>query len=255
MMKRLALVLVCLVLAAAPARAERLVSVLSNTSVQITSSFAGEVLSFFGSIEADTGSGPASVADGPFHVVIVVEGPLGNRVARRKTNVAGIWINTQQVTFENFPSYYQILASGRLSAITDAATLAINNIDPAAQAQHSAIAGYWTSAVFGDALVRLMTERGHFGVREGGVQFLSNTAYSARLVLPHDIANGPFIARTYVFRNGEIVAEASEGFSVQKIGFERFLSIVAVRQPLLYGIACVVLALFTGWLGGVVFRR
>ena len=195
------------------------------------------------------------LATGPFHAIIVIEGPLTEGVARRKNNVFGIWINTEQVTFESFPSYFHVLASGKLSSITNATTLAVEDIDPAAQARHSTVAGYWDSAVFGQALVRLMTERGHFGIHEGGVRFLSDTAYAARLVLPHDIANGRFVARTYVFRNGELVAQRSEGFAVQKMGFERFIYAAAVGQPLLYGIVCVILALFTGWLGGVIFRR
>lgn len=251
-----ALILAIAILAAAvvPAQSERLVSTLSNTSIQITSSFAGEVLTLFGNIEPDTGA-PETIARGPFNVVIVVEGPLTKRVARRKANVWGMWVNTQQVTFEEFPSFYHILTSGKLAAITDPATLAINDIDLAAQAQHVVGEGYYDSAVFGSALARLMTERGLFGVQEDGVRFLSETAYAARLVLPHDVPNGRFIAKTYVFQNGEIVAERSEGFSVQKTGFERFLFAAAVQQPVLYGLACVILAIFTGWLGGVVFRR
>jgi uncharacterized protein (TIGR02186 family) len=254
MMRALALALALLLAAIAPANAERLVSTLSNTSIQITSSFAGEVLTMFGNVEPNTGE-TDEVLKGPFHVVIVVEGPLADGVARRKRNVGGIWINTEQVTFENFPSYFQVLASGRLNTITNPTTLAVEDIDPASQARHSAVAGYWDSAVFGAALVRLMTERGHFGVSEDAVRFLSNSAYAARIVLPHDIPNGTFVARTYVFRNGGVIAERSEGFTVQKTGFERFLYSAAVGQPFLYGLVGVILAIFTGWLGGVVFRR
>ena len=42
---------------------------------------------------------------------------------------------------------------------------------------------------------------------------------------------------------------------MRKIGFERFLALSAVQQPALYGLICVILALFTGWLGGVIFKR
>jgi len=253
-MIRIAATLLILLATVVAARAERLVSTLSNASVQITSSFAGEVLTLFGNIEPNAGAADEVIV-GPFHVIIVIEGPLADGVARRKRNVFGIWVNTEQVTFEDFPSYFQVLASGRLAAITNATTLAVENIDPAAQARHSTVAGYWDSAVFGQSLVRLMTERGHFGVREDGVRFLSNTAYAARMVLPHDVPNGRFAARTYVFRNGEVIAERSEGFTVQKMGFERFIYSAAVGQPFLYGLVCVILAIFTGWLGGVVFRR
>ena len=58
-----------------------------------------------------------------------------------------------------------------------------------------------------------------------------------------------------MFKDGQIIARKSEGFAVRKIGFERFLALASVQQPLLYGIVCVILALFTGWLGGVLFKR
>jgi uncharacterized protein (TIGR02186 family) len=254
MIRVLLLVLMMLAGSASPALAERLASTLSNISIQISSSFSGEVLTMFGNVEPDAGSTDL-FAQGPFNIVIVVEGPHNDRVARRKTNVFGIWVNTEQVRFRNFPSFYHVLSSGKLETITDPATLTGQNIDFLAQAQHSVEAGFWDSAVFGAALVRLMTEQGYFGLHEDGVRFLSDTAYAARLVLPHDIANGRFVARTYVFRDRQIVAQRSEGFTVQKIGFERFLFSAASQQPILYGLACVLLAVFTGWLGGVVFRR
>ena len=94
--------------------------------------------------------------------------------------------------------------------------------------------------------------RGH---RRTAVNFLSDTFYSARLTLPSNAPPGPYLALTYVFKDGKVIARKSEGFSVSKIGFERFVALAAVQQPLLYGIVCVVLALFTGWLGGVIFKR
>jgi uncharacterized protein (TIGR02186 family) len=238
----------------APAQAEKLVSTLSNQAIQISSSFDGETISVFGSIEPDRAAGQTDAA-GPYQAIIVVEGPLLDRVARQKTNVVGIWLNTDQVTFEHFPSFFHVLASDRLDDITDPITLTIENILPDTQAVESAAAGWYKSAVFGRQLVRLMTERGLFGVHPQAVQFLSDTAYTARLTLPSDIPNGAFVARTYILRDGQIVARGTEGFSVRKSGFERFVGLAAVQQPFLYGLACVFLALGTGWLGGVVFRR
>jgi uncharacterized protein (TIGR02186 family) len=237
-----------------PVRAERLVSTLSNDTVQITSSFSGETLSIFGNIEPDTGSEQPYV-EGPYHVIVVIRGPTVDRVAREKTSVFGIWLNTQQVVFEDFPSYFRVISSGRLGEITDAATLAVEDILPEAQARYSEDAGWWNSVIFGRELVRLMTEKGLYSVNESGINFLSDTVFTARVTLPSDTPPGPYLAQTYVFKDGQIVARRSEGFAVRKIGFERFLGTSAVQYPLLYGVVSVLLALFTGWLGGVVFKR
>lgn len=247
----LTVVAFCLLLV--PAQGARLVSQLSNDTIEITSSYSGERLTFFGSIEPDAGS--TAPVEGPFHVVIAVVGPTQNRVAREKTNNFGIWINTDQVEYESFPSYFHVLSSDRLSDITDVTTLTTNFILPESHTLIADGTDWWKNAVFGRQLVRLMTEQGLFGIQENGVNFLSSNFYSAQLTLPSGAPPGPYIALTYVFKNGEIIARKSEGFAVRKIGFERFLALSAVQYPLLYGIVCVVLALFTGWLGGVIFKR
>jgi uncharacterized protein (TIGR02186 family) len=253
-MIRWLLALLVLITAALPTGAARLVSGVSTETVQITSSFDGERLTFFGLIAPDAGAEQKFV-EGPFHVVVVVLGPTQDRVARKKTNNFGIWLNTEQVEFRGFPSYFHVLSSARLRDITDVNTLTTNFILPEAHAISPNEAGWWQTLTFGRELIRLMSEEGLFGTQETGVRFLSDNFYQAHLTLPSNAPPGPYIAQTYVFKDGEIIARKSDGFAVRKIDFERFLALSATQQPFLYGLACVALALFTGWLGGVLFRR
>jgi len=253
-MKALVLLLVLALLVPGPAQAEKLVATLSNNEVAITSSFVGEKLTLFGNIEPEAGATQRYV-EGPFHIVIVITGPLQTRVARLKRRQLGIWMNSEQMVFKEFPSFYQVLASGQLTDITDEATLARMKLLPEAQTGAAAAPGTAAAARFGGELVRLMTKEGYFGLNEQGVVFRSNTLYLAQVSLPSDATPGPYLARTYLFKNGAVIAEHAEGFSVRKIGFERFVGLAAQQQPLLYGLVAVALALFTGWLGGVVFRR
>ena len=160
------------------------------------------------------------------------------------------------MSFKQFPSFYEVIASGKLDAITDPGFLDAEGILPSAVARAASAEGETPRAQqFGTELVRLMSEEGHFGVQEGSIQFLSPTAYTAKLNLPSDVANGPFLAHTFVLKGKQLVAETSEGFSVRKTGIENFVFVASRTQPLLYGLVCVALALGTGWLAGVVFRR
>jgi uncharacterized protein (TIGR02186 family) len=253
-MRRLLFTLLVLLMGLGPALAERLVTNVSRTEVSITSSFAGEQLTLFGNIEPEVGAALPWV-EGPYHVVIVVTGPLQNRVARKKSNVFGIWLNTQQVLFERFPSFFHVLSDTAQTNITSPLTLAELHMLPEQQARMAARAGWWDAITFGDELVRLMKQAKLFGVNTQGVVFRSNTFYSAQVNLGSDAPPGPYLAHTYLFKGGQLIAERSDRFSVRKIGFERFLGLAAVQQPLLYGVFAVILALFTGWLGGVVFKR
>lgn len=241
-----------LIILAGPAAAERLVSTVANPQVLITSSFDGATLSLFGSIEPDEGGAPA---EGPYNVITIITGPLQDRVTRLKTNRFGIWTNTEDVVFRHFPSFYAVIASGKLDAIASPEVLAEFTVRPEDQARLAAQETGAKAERFSRELVRLMTEDRHFLLREDGVRFLSATAYAINISLPSDVANGPFLVNTLVLKDGQVVAERSEGFSVRKSGFENFVFVMSRQQPLLYGIVCVILALGTGWLAGVVFRR
>lgn len=248
------LLVVALLALAAPGHAEQLVTQVSRPEVAITSSFQGETLTLFGQIQPDPGSSEHLV-EGPYHMIITVTGPLQDRVARKKSNVFGVWLNTAEATFEQFPSFYQVLSDARIADMTDAVTLSQLQIPLASQARHVLGASWWDSLAFGSELVRLMQKKGLFVLNEQGVVFRTNTLFFAQVNLPSDAPPGPYLVHSYLFKDGLLVADKTDGFSVRKIGFERFLGLAARQQPLLYGIVCVALALFTGWLGGAVFRR
>jgi uncharacterized protein (TIGR02186 family) len=249
---RFALALLSLLLAGEAARAEQLVSIVSNPRIAITSSFNGETLSIFGNVEPDEAGGSTG---GPYDVIVTVTGPSVDRIARLKTNTFGIWMNTEQVEFAPFPTFYRVLASNPLSRITDEATLVGNHIRPESQPTLEGPPASPMVARFGTELVRLMTARGLFGVDDEAIRFLSPTAYAGRLELPGDISNGLFITQTFLFKDGRLLAKSADSFIVDKTGFERFIHASARDYPLLYGIVCALLALGTGWLGGVIFRR
>lgn len=255
MIARLGLVVVALLLACpCPALAQKLISALSDAQISITSGFSGHSLTLFGNVEPAIGSSDR-VVTGPFDVVIVISGPVADRVVRRKERRLGIYVNTEEVTFRSFPTFYRVLASRRLSAIADETTLDENGLTPMSITMGSVPAGTSDARQFSEQLIRLMTEADRMGVAENAVRFLTDTFYTARAELPSDVPNGNFLAKTYVFKQGQIVATHAEAFRVRTIGFERFVGDAAHSYPLLYGLATVMVGLFTGWLGGALFRR
>ena len=52
-----------------------------------------------------------------------------------------------------------------------------------------------------------------------------------------------------------MLARADESFSIAKTGFEQFMVTFSREDSFIYGVMCVALALLTGWLAGVIFRR
>ena len=52
-----------------------------------------------------------------------------------------------------------------------------------------------------------------------------------------------------------MIARTPAPFEVYKSGFEQIVTSAARNHGLLYGITTAMMALFTGWLASVVFRR
>lgn len=248
---RLILIL-ALILAATQAKAQGLVFATSDPTVWIHSNFSGETITFFGNIEPDMAGNPPQ---GVFDVLIIVRGPTGDRVVRYKSRQFGIMLNADYALFRGLPSFYHVLSSRPLSTIIDPEVIATRLLTAEAQVSHALVDTTGDVPLFEGELIRLMENSSLFRTEERGVAFLSPTFFAARIALPSNVPNGVFLAHTFVLQDGQVVAERAQRFSVQKTGFERFLGETARNQPLLYGIACVLLALFTGWLGGVVFRR
>jgi uncharacterized protein (TIGR02186 family) len=97
----------------APAYAEALVADLTSHLIAITTGFSGASVVLFGAI------------DGPGDVAVVVRGPDREMTVRRKSRIAGIWMNTREVTFANVPSFYFVSASRPLDEIVPPSTAAL----------------------------------------------------------------------------------------------------------------------------------
>jgi hypothetical protein len=52
-----------------------------------------------------------------------------------------------------------------------------------------------------------------------------------------------------------MIARTSSSFEIMTVGFERFIANAAVNHGLGYGLATTVMAVVTGWMASILFRR
>lgn len=240
----------------APAQ-QRLESIeigLSTDRIAITSDFSGADLTIFGAVD---NADPLLQRQGRYDVIVVLEGPARPVVVWRKSRVLGVWINTESETFLNVPISYSVATT---RAMQDMATpdkyrqlsLGANYLylQPADKTADPA-----TIQEFSAALRERKKATGLYSERIGGVQFLSQTLFRATVRLAPNVPVGTHRARAFLFRNGVFVKETSAQLAILKSGFEQSVHQAAQQQSALYGAFAVALALFTGWLGRVVFRK
>jgi uncharacterized protein (TIGR02186 family) len=249
-----ALVLASLVAVGGTAAAERLIASLTNHRVMITSNYTGGELVLFGAIERDA----AGARRGSYDIVATVIGPRELLRTRRKQRVLGIWVNTESRTFVDPPSYLAVLTSRPLDAITGAENqrrLQLGIADtPLPELIHNDI-GEVSNDPFRVALVRLMRERGLYSEEPNAVTFLTPTLFRATIGLPAQVPIGTYNVDVKLFADGNLIAHTDSAFEIVKVGFEQFVVNAARDHGLAYGLATALMALLTGWIASVAFRR
>lgn len=244
-----------LVMLSMAAAKERLVVSLSNQRVSINSVFSGAELVLFGAIERN---GAPERRFG-YDIVAIITGPRQNLLTLRKDRVIGIWVNVESRTFLDVPSYLAILSNRPFNQIAKPAALQKLRIGFDNTILTQRIGPDFADVVrednFRQAFLRLQGERKLYLESPKAVTFLAPTLFRASVPLPAESLVGSYAVEVMLFAEGEMIARTTSAFEISKVGFERFVVVAAHDYGLLYGIVTVMMALTTGWLASIVFRR
>lgn len=235
--------------------AERVEADVSTRSVAVTSAFTGVEVVVFGSV-INTKS--ESAESGLYDVVVVVEGGHQPLMVRKKSNVAGIWINTSGVRLENIPSYYAIASTRPLTEVADGHVLSQYRIGFEHLHMERPAGLDYTDKEFADfkhALIRLKKKDGVYVARDYSVAFIGQALFRASIALPANVPVGPLTARVHLFRDGEHLSSYTAQLKLEREGVERWMHALAFDHGTIYGILTVIIAVFSGLLASMMFRK
>jgi len=229
---------------------------LSTNRVAISSDFSGADLTIFGALD---NADQMLARQGRYDIVVVLEGPARPIVVRKKTRVLGVWINTQSQSFTSVPVSYSVSTTRPLQDVTQpqvyrqlalgSENIFLRAVDEEGQRDPDKV------AEFTAALREQKRAAGLYNERVGGVQFLSPSLFRATVALAPNVPVGTHRARAFLFRNGTFVKETSAQLTIVKAGLEQRIYRTAQENGLLFGIFAVLLAVVTGWLGRMIFKR
>ncbi len=252
----LAAIALALVLSAVPARAERLIVSVSNHRVTVTPNYAGEELVLFGSVEKDP-STPASRT--AYDLVVTVSGPRADMVTRRKERKFGIWINTNSRQFLKVPTYLALFSNRPFETIASSEVqrrqqLGLNNV-LLTQRVGPDYADVVPEDAFRSAFVRLRSRHGLYRENTSAVTFLTPTLFRTGIPLPGEVPIGTYDVEIKLFSDGALVTKTDTAFEIVKVGFEQFVATSARQNGFVYGLVTAFMALMTGWMASIVFRK
>ena len=242
---------------------KQIVADLSNSRVDITSSYHGTELLLFGAYEGMPGD----------DIILVVQGPATDIIQRRKAKRAGIWVNVETKIWQQAPSFYHVFATDDLSSITDEQGLGNASVGPLSGglsftsgtddsgnghgggtplSSGAAIAGNPEQQ---DNLRRNMQANGLWQVLPSSIFTQQDMLFRASLSLPSNIPPGEYSVRVLHFRDGVALSEQATDMNVRKAGLSALIYRFAHDYSALYGIFAIIFAVASGWLAAAAFRR
>ena len=268
---------------AAVAAPKQIVADLSDSHVDITSSYHGTELLLFGAYEGRPGD----------DIILIVRGPTTDIIQRRKAKRAGIWINVETMVWQQAPSFYHVFATDSLLTIADEQALGAATVGPLSGGL-SFIAGTEGAgnghgggghgggghgggghgggdqddarvpasgpAIAGNSLQqanlrRNMEANGLWQVLPSSIVTQQDMLFRASLSLPSNIPTGDYSVRVLHFRDGVALSERVTDMNVRKAGLSALIYRFAHDHSAFYGIFAIIFAVASGWLAAVAFRR
>jgi uncharacterized protein (TIGR02186 family) len=229
------------------ARANGLAADVSDRLIAITTAFVGGEVVVFGAVDETSGD-----------IVITMKGPLQSQMVRRKSRVAGIWINRDRVAFEDVPSFFAIASTRKLDEIAskevrDQFGLGVDHLDFSLsdQADYSAE----ERKAFADALIRNKQKADLYTMTPVAVTFPGSRLFRTTFAFPANVPPGNYQIEVLRLEDGQVAGAQQSSLQISKVGIEADVFDFANQRSALYGILAIVIAVASGWLAGVVFRR
>ncbi len=257
-------VLTMLVAGPAMAAPKQVVADLSNSRVDITSSYHGTELLLFGAYEGMPGD----------DIILIVEGPATDIIQRRKAQRAGIWVNVETKIWQEAPSFYHVFATNDLPSIADEQALSNAIVGPLSGGLNFIASNGGSGNGHGsdgetassgptiagnpeqqNNLRRNMEANGLWQVLPSSIVTQEDMLFRTSLSLPSNIPTGDYSVRVLHFRDGVALSERATDMNVRKAGLSALIYRFAHEFSALYGVFAIIFAVASGWLAAVAFRR
>tara|TARA_Y100001970_G_C14229669_1_gene857821 strand:+ start:182 stop:862 length:681 start_codon:yes stop_codon:yes gene_type:complete len=218
---------------------------ISQQTISISSNFTGKKILLFGNkeIEGD--------------IIITIKGPKEKILVHEKTKKLGIWVNSKKIVFSDVPSYYAIASNRNINDIIPIGIqneLQIGAKRLKIKTVHDSIISNKKINEFKSGLIRNKIRKNLYSSNENSVIF-NNKLFRSEINFPTNAPEGTYKINTYLVENSKIINSKENSIFITKVGIERKIYNFANKEPALYGISAIIIAIFSGSIASIIFRR
>ena len=249
-MKRIAYsllaVAVVMLAGALPARAAEPVFKVAPAAVQIGTFFDGQTVTVTGFIPAGA------------QAVLEVVGTSADEHLMRKGRRGFLWMNVGEITVHEAPSLYLVMSTAKelLTAATAEATWGYPSLEK--RITFSGNIEPTERPLFMQQFLELKESEQIYATYPGALKVKAaaggQSAVTGTFFLPTNTKPATYQVVLSVIADGKVVSRTSTELKVEMVGFPALLATLAYQHGLTYGIIAVVIAIFTGFAMGFLFK-
>ena len=225
---------------------DNLVTDLSESTVEISSTFSGADILLFGAYDGQKND----------DIIVVVSGQKGDIKVDKKEKKFGIWMITESIKFSNIPKYYYIASNRKIEDITNTTEIKKRKLDfnnfelTKNKIDYENLDKNWY-----EALKRNMIKKQFWKIEENSITLNKNTLFRKTLSLPSNVSTGIYNVKILHYRKGNLISQEESKIKIDKTGISANIYDIAQNFSAIYGIIAVFIALFFGWFTNFIFRR
>lgn len=228
-------------------RAQAVLADVTHPLVAITTGFSGTEVTVFGTLE-EVGA----------DVIVVLRGPGQTLSLRHKERVIGLWLNGAAQLFTQVPGFYGLAATKPVTSLLSLEDLNQNRLGLSAlQASLEPVRatnGLEVLEADRAAVVAELGKRGLIVQKPEPIRLLGGRLFKVSFALPSNVPVGPFQVSVYAVKDRQVIGIITTPLVTSQVGIAADVHDWAYRQPLIYALASLSLAVLMGALGFWAFR-
>jgi uncharacterized protein (TIGR02186 family) len=172
-----------------------------------------------------------------------------------KGKTGPFWLTVGRVSFHDVPWLYLVKSTGSLDRILSPAESRRYALDEAGLEASIRVQSGVDRRLYLNELVKLKKAEGTFGFDAGGLRKRGDGGLEAVFRWPAGTPPGRYTIDAFAVSGGRVVGRVSRDVLVHEAGLAAWISRLAVNHGVVYGVLAVLVAMLTGLIARLVFRR